>query len=93
MIMAYRWKITKDYTAENMPVEYDDTGVEGPRGLNRDIVANPAEFYMYDDDGEVFYRGMIYGTYEGFEPLDDFGYPNAGCVTIRINGQYIEANG
>ena len=91
--MAYRWKITKDYLAEGMSPEYDDAGPEGPRGLNRDINSNPAEFYMYDDDGEVFYRGMIYGSYTGSEPLDDFGFPSAGCTLIKIKGQWIEANG
>ncbi len=84
MNITYRWKITKDYTAQGMPAEYDDTGVEGPRGLNRDLVANPAQFYMYDDDGNIYYKGVIYGVYTGFEPLDDFGAPLAGCTSIHV---------
>ena len=50
-------------------------------------------FRMLDDDGEVYYRGRLYvpGVPDddtltrafGFEPLDDFGAPNAGCTTIE----------
>ena len=48
-------------------------------------------FRMYDDDGELYYTGVRtgesddsgYGSEHGFEPLDDYGTPNAGCTEIR----------
>ena len=44
---------------------------------------------MYDDDDNCYYEGMIYGDYYGFEPLDDYGMPNAGCTYIKINGEIL----
>jgi hypothetical protein len=49
-------------------------------------------FAMYDDDGELYYRGRIWtaaepGTEADFGPLDDFGTPNAGCTEIRYGGK------
>ncbi|HZZ17155.1 MAG TPA: hypothetical protein VFE08_14470 [Candidatus Sulfotelmatobacter sp.] len=42
-------------------------------------------FRMYDDDGELYYTGVYLTTDDdsGFEPLDDFGTPNAGATEIR----------
>lgn len=57
-----------------------------------------AKFRMSDADGEVYYKGYITGDYEGSEPLDDFGTPNAGAIYIQFldkGGQWsstIEAN-
>lgn len=41
-------------------------------------------FKMYDDDRNLYYRGVRTASdaEEGFEPLDDFGTPNAGAVQI-----------
>ena len=39
-------------------------------------------FQMFDDDMNLYYEGKIVGDYTGFEPLDDFGIPNAGCTSI-----------
>jgi len=41
------------------------------------------------DDGELYYEGTLFGRYGGFEPLDDFGTPNAGCTMIKINGKWL----
>jgi hypothetical protein len=38
---------------------------------------------MLDGDGEIYYKGLIVGDFTGFEPMDDFGTPNAGCVSIE----------
>jgi len=57
-----------------------------------------AKFRMSDADGEIYYVGYIAGDYEGNEPLDDFGTPNAGAIYIQFldkDGQWsstIEAN-
>jgi hypothetical protein len=46
-------------------------------------------FKIYDDDGELYYSGIRtgeaaeYGSQELFEPLDDFGRPNAGATEIH----------
>lgn len=50
-------------------------------------------FRMSDDDGVVMYSGRLYVPgvpavdtlqhAQGFEPLDDFGAPNAGCTCIE----------
>jgi hypothetical protein len=87
MTALYRWAITKDhlFTEQGMTAK----GVMGPRDASREVTDNPARFSMYDDDGHCYYEGVIYGEYEGYEPLDDFGTPNAGCVAIKINGEWV----
>lgn len=80
----YYWTITKD-RIENGEAK----GVSGPYGCDENVRTNPAKFSMYDDDDTCYYEGMIYGNYEGFEPLDDFGMPNAGCTYIKINGEIL----
>jgi hypothetical protein len=79
----YYWKITRVYE------EFlsDEVGISGPRGCDDNLKSNPATFTMYDDDGNCYYQGMIYGDYGGLEPLYDFGMPNAGCTYIKINGE------
>ena len=82
--MSYRWKITRDRIMEG-----EANGVEGPRNAGSGIQDNAAKFSLYDDDGICYYEGVIYGDYSGFEPLDDFGMPNAGCTCIKINGEWL----
>ena len=74
------WIITKDYTEnEHYPVIVE---IMGPRGCNPDLVQSIAkfEFRMYDDD-LLYYSGKS-TEYATFDPLDDFGAPNAGCTRI-----------
>ena len=80
--MAYRWEITTDLIDDNL------VGVKGPSGCDEKITENKAQFRLVDDDGEVYCRGFIYGDYEGFEPLDDFG-GSLGCTMISINGEIL----
>ncbi len=40
------------------------------------------KFRMSDDDDEVYYVGYASDD-SSFDPLDDFGMPNAGCTTIE----------
>ena len=81
----YYWKILVDHTGAGSSI--DDSGVTGPRGCDTRLCANPAKFEMFDDDGELYYTGTIYGEYDGSEPLEDFGMPNAGCTRIDIDGE------
>lgn len=81
----YYWKITQMY---DCIVEAGDEPV-GPYNADETITTNKAPFKMYDDDGILCYHGEIYGEYDGFEPLDDFGAPNDGCTAIKINGEWL----
>ncbi len=88
MAAAYRWKIDKDYL-DDPDASHPDVsavGTEGPHDLNDGIDANPQGFTMYDDDDIAYYHGWLYGDYDGFEPLGDFGTPNAGAVHIKFDG-------
>ncbi len=42
----------------------------------------PARFRMLDGDGEIYYYGNATEDCD-FQPLHDFGTPNAGCVDIQ----------
>ncbi len=82
---TYRWKITKDHIDGGRGV-----GVQGPRNLDESVTSNPARFSLYDDDNICYYEGMLYGDdYQGFEPLDDYGTPNAGCVKMKLDGEWL----
>lgn len=99
MPAAYRWEITKDLIKDPMAPEGTNSnavGLVGPRNApdvqtflsetGGDTLRHKtrSRFAMYDDDGECYYEGVIYGDYDGFEPLDDFGGPNAGCTAIKM---------
>jgi hypothetical protein len=82
---GYAWIITEDRLEDGKRV-----GVMGPGGVTlsgREIKNHPEREYfaMYDDDGNLYYRGYFVGGEwaSGFEPLDDYGMPNAGAVEIR----------
>ena len=82
--MAYRWIITKDRIGDG-----ENKGVEGPYDADPNVTNNKATFSMYDDDGECYYEGYIFGDYDGFEPLEDYGMPNDGCTGIKIDGEWL----
>lgn len=80
------WIITKDFV--------DDDKVDA-KGCEIDELVNTLgfteAFRMYDDDGNLYYQGLAKPN-ANFDPLDDFGMPNAGCTDIayrnKINGKY-----
>ena len=79
------WIITKDL------IDTDAVGVFGPRGVSETAVSalkagDGFKFRMLDDDGEVYYRGLS-DEPDTFDPLDDFGTPNAGCTDIQYSGR------
>jgi hypothetical protein len=84
MLSEYRWKITKDRIDNG-----ESVGIEGPRNLDSKVKDNPTRFSLYDDDKNCYYEGMLYGDYSGFEPLDDFGMPNAGCTLVKVDGGWL----
>lgn len=77
----YHWTITHDH------IGTDAVGTIGPRGavLDAETIKKACKgFRMYDADGVLYYEGFICGDFCGFEPLDDFGTPNAGATDIRM---------
>lgn len=83
-VAPYRWKITRDHLYDGDG--RNDKGTEGPRNCDPELKTNPKRFVLKDDDGNTYYQGMLYGDYDGFEPLDDFGGPNAGCTEVWMDG-------
>ena len=82
----YRWIITIDYIADLKARPYSNVnahGLCGPYDVDFSIRDNPVPFRLRDGDGTLYYEGILYGDYEGFEPLDDWGKGNAGAVTVE----------
>ena len=79
----YRWIITED------KIEYDLEGICGPSNYDESVTDNRATFELYDDDGNCYAEGYIWGDYDGLEPLDDFGMPSLGCTAIKIDGEWV----
>jgi len=90
------WTIKKDYIADaaaRKPSNANAVGKVGPRNAKMNaeqIVGHPhaRKFRIKDDDGELYYEGVMVITPEDgpdadFRPLDDFGTPNAGATTIE----------
>ena len=93
--MTYRWVIDKDHYAEPHAKEgtnLNAKGIEGPNSkhdLSLTINDNMGRFSMYDDDDQCVYEGRIWGRYDGFEPLDDYGTPNFGCTKVKLDGEWL----
>lgn len=93
----YAWIIDKDHIHDPEDKHSrTSAGVMGPRDATREDIfhlmnGEGEKFQMYDDDGILYYSGRQIVTGETtrdsaeamFAPLDDFGGPNAGAVTIR----------
>ena len=85
---GYCWVITVDFL--EIGTDYDESGTYGPYGASVEdkeaALFNGHEFFMYDDDGILYYGGKIVADEMDFyadAPLVDFGTPNAGAVTIK----------
>jgi hypothetical protein len=91
---TYGWVVDTDHI---------DTGAAGTRGpsdipdqaveqLDR---GEGMRWRVRDDDGELYYSGRLVlsgGRSDGYDsemfgPLDDFGAPNAGAVTIEYQNK------
>jgi hypothetical protein len=83
----YAWIITRDHIADvtiEAGTNSDAAGVTGPHNQVAELKSGEGKaFRMLDDDGNLYYTGRIIGNHSGFEPLEDFGTPNAGCTEIR----------
>lgn len=94
------WTITKDYIADPnapKPSNANAVGIVGPRTAKltaEQITSHPQarRFRMRDDDGELYYEGVMVilpedGDEVEFRPLTDFGTPNAGATSIEYQRQ------
>ena len=79
--MGYYWCILNDYIT-NGEDNWRDNGAHSELFLMKPETRT--YFKMYDGDGELYYSGYIVGDFSGFEPLDEFGMPNAGCTDIKL---------
>ena len=92
--MKYAWIIDVDHIADSGAepgTNSNAVGLQGPRNASADLLAQleagqGEDFQMFDDDNNLYYEGRIVGDYSCFEPLDDFGMPNAGCTRIDVGG-------
>ena len=89
----YGWYIyesfIEDYSHEAQAVE-----VFGPRGISEEneqkLKAGAGhEFELYDDDYNLYYKGRLIGDFEGLEPMEDYGMPNAGAVHTKMDGEWV----
>jgi len=78
----YAWIVTWDHLDEKK-VEVIGPSDATPEQIKELKSGVGEEFQMFDDDGILYYTGRIIGDYSGFEPLDDYGEPNAGAVDIK----------
>jgi hypothetical protein len=76
MSNEYFWTIDKDH------IEGTANGLSSV-SINIDTTTPGEHFRMFDDDGKLYYEGTIWGDCDGFEPLDHFGMPSAGCTGIQ----------
>lgn len=86
--MSYGWIVDRDYTDQEFTGEVHKVSVFGhsriSEKLKQKLLAGEGEeFKMYDADDNLYYSGRIVGDYDGFEPLDDYGTPNAGAIDIH----------
>lgn len=73
------WKINKDLINDGLDNNVSSIGAD-----KIDPARFTEKFRMYDDDGELYYEGVSTDSNSqgAFDPLDDFGQGNAGCVRI-----------
>jgi hypothetical protein len=87
------WIIDIDHIADESckaPSNCNAKGMRGPRDYEGDGSELTCKFKMFDDDGVLYYSGR--SREPGFEPLDDFGMPNAGATSIHylIDGKWVQ---
>lgn len=92
---TYAWMVTEDHLYEGLSDEKSSVGVSGPSDAPAELLIQLAQgkgirFQMKDDDGILYYRGRFVSSVdpdatseEAFGPLEDYGTPNAGAVTIE----------
>lgn len=89
---AYAWLITSDVTAADTSAL---VGRRGPPGADSALTTSRVlkegeHFRLLNREGQVRFLGMILGTYQGVEPLVDFGIARQ-CYVIqyRRDGKWV----
>lgn len=91
------WIIKQDTLAEEGAkpgANENAVGIKSVDFNDQADVSDWTQFRLLDDDGEVYYVGVIDTVYcseaKAFSPLDDFGTPNAGCTEMQYfeNGEW-----
>jgi len=96
----YGWFIYESYVEEGCWNPRTDVTtskaieVVGPCGCSDENEAKlksgeGTEFELYDDDQNLYYKGRLIGDFDGLEPCDDYGTPNAGAVHTKIDGEFV----
>lgn len=80
------WLITRDIIEEGK-----NDGRMGPSSISDDSIqaltnGEGFAFRMLDDDSELYYEGRC-TIKDSFQPLDNFGMPNAGCTMIQYRNK------
>lgn len=80
-----KWYVTTSWVEHLPDTRPKGMNISGPRHCPEDDDGFEwTGFRMYDDDGILYYEGRMNQYCDGFEPLNDFGTPNAGCTMIKI---------
>ena len=82
----YTWIVTRDRALGD---DSDAVGQIGPPGAKdrasfETVVRRGAHFRLLDSCGEVRYTGYIFGDYQGFEPLEEYGRTK-GCTQSQYH--------
>lgn len=92
----YGWFIYESFIEGKGDQFGKSTAVEvvGPCGCSDENEASlrsgkGTEFELYDDDENLYYKGRLIGDWDGLEPCDDYGMPNAGAVHTKIDGEWV----
>ncbi len=93
---TYAWRVdTWPRVDGDEPLEPPGTVVEGPSGAPDDLLqrlraGEGKRFRLLDGDDLVYCKGRLlvsdaqaYGYDPEFGPLDDYGTPGLGCVTVE----------
>jgi len=95
MAHSYYWEITLDRIADPAAPAGTNANAKGRHSGDPHIKTRKgiirSNFEILDDDGISYYKGFIYhrNGEEQFAPLDEFGEPNAGATTIKIDGEIL----
>jgi hypothetical protein len=87
--------IAETIPLERWGIDYVPADIVGPYNANTRTAnlargSEGAPFKIYDDDGILYFSGRYWGSDESgpasewaFAPLDDYGAPDSGAVTIK----------
>ena len=80
------WIIDVDHMADKeakAPSNANAVGMAGPSTYKGDGSELHNKFRMLTDDRDLIYEGRC-SSKDSFQPLDNFGEPNAGCTIIQF---------